>query len=145
MKYYVLFFLACYSIHSQNVTGLWKTVDGDGVSKSIVKIYESENNTIEGKVFRILKDSERDRVCKNCKGRKKNQPIEGLVIIEDMKKKGRKYSGGEITDPENGKTYNGKIWLDENDSGILHVRGYIAFFYRTQDWIRVKEASFSSQ
>ena len=40
----------------------------------------------------------------------------------------------EILDPENGKTYDCEIWL-ENDK--LKVRGYIAFFYRTQTWEKV--------
>jgi uncharacterized protein (DUF2147 family) len=127
------------SVHAQSVFGLWKTVDNEGVSKSIVKIYKSEDGLVEGKVYRILKESERDRKCTKCTGDKNGKPVEGLVILEDMQKDGDKYEGGEITDPEKGKTYDCKIWLDENNPDVLHVRGYIAFFYRTQDWIRVED------
>jgi len=36
-------------------------------------------------------------------------------------------------DPETGKVYDCKIWLE---NGQLKVRGYVAFFYRTQTWLR---------
>ena len=38
-----------------------------------------------------------------------------MVIIEGLKKKGSEYKGGTILDPEKGKEYKCKIWLDEND------------------------------
>lgn len=127
---------------SQSVIGFWKTVDNEGVSKSVVKIYETEDGIVNGKVYRILKESERDIKCTMCDGDKKGKPIEGLVILENMQKDGNEYEGGTITDPENGKTYDCKIWLDKDNPDILHVRGYIAFFYRTQDWKRVDEDEF---
>jgi len=41
-------------------------------------------------------------------------------------------------DPENGKVYDCKVWVDEDEPDKLNVRGYIGFFYRTQNWYRVK-------
>lgn len=138
----LLILLSPFSGFSQSILGLWKTVDNGGVSKSIVKIYETESGTVEGKVYRILKESERDIKCTKCDGNKKGKPIEGLVILENMQKDGDQYKGGTITDPENGKTYDCKIWLDKDNLDILHVRGYIALFYRTQDWKRVNNDKF---
>ena len=46
------------------------------------------------------------------------------------------WEDGSILDPDNGKTYDCKIWR-EGDK--LQVRGYIAFFFRTQTWHRVKD------
>jgi uncharacterized protein (DUF2147 family) len=43
------------------------------------------------------------------------------------------WSGGTILDPESGKVYDCKLWLE---NGRLMVRGYVAFFFRTQEWIR---------
>ncbi|WP_247653621.1 DUF2147 domain-containing protein [Flavobacterium sp. CS20] len=80
----------------------------------------------------------RDRLYTKCKGDKKDKPIEGLVIIEDLKPKGNECVDGEITDPENGKTYTCKIWIDQDNKDVLNVRGYWAFFYRTQYWQRVE-------
>jgi len=139
MKYLIVILLGVQMAQPQDIEGFWKTVDEDGIAKSIVKVYETETGKIEGKVYRILKNSERDRRCTECKGEMKNKPIEGLVIMEGLAPDGDEYNDGEITDPENGKTYDCKIWLDEDNPDILHVRGYVSFFYRTQDWKRVEE------
>jgi uncharacterized protein (DUF2147 family) len=48
-----------------------------------------------------------------------------------MKKDDGEYVDGDILDPENGKVYRCKLWVEE---GKLQVRGYIAFLYRTQTW-----------
>ncbi|MFI2742416.1 DUF2147 domain-containing protein [Zhouia sp. PK063] len=121
----------------ENVLGKWKTIDDDtGQAKSIVEIYQ-EDGVVKGKVVEILNKDRQDRVCENCKGDKKNKPILGMVIIENMKKDGNEYTGGTILDPEKGKEYRCKLWLDENDKNKLNVRGYVAFLYRTQNWYRV--------
>jgi uncharacterized protein (DUF2147 family) len=62
--------------------------------------------------------------------------------MRDLEPDGDHFEDGEITDPENGKTYDCKIWLDDNNQDILHVRGYVSFFYKTQDWERVEEGKF---
>lgn len=142
MKYLIIILLSVQFIYAQNVEGYWKTIDEDGIAKSIVKVYKTEDGKIEGKVHKIMKVSKRDKLCTACKGEMKNQPVEGLVIMKDLEQDGEKFEDGEITDPENGKTYDCKIWLDEEDEDILHVRGYISFFYRTQDWVRVERGEF---
>ena len=65
----------------------------------------------------------------------------GLTIMSGMKKTGlvdrdfgEEYGGGTIMDPDNGNTYRCKIWVKGD---ILTVRGYLAFFFRTQQWQRV--------
>ena len=125
---------------AQNILDFWKTIDKKGVAKSIVKIYKTDNGQIEGEIHKILKASERNRKCTKCKGDKKGKPLEGLVIIEDLKPNGDSYTDGKITDPQKGKTYDCKMWLDENDKNILHVRGYWGIFYRTQKWKRVEKS-----
>lgn len=133
----ILFFLLGYFAYSQDVFGKWYTIDDDtGKKKSIVKIYQSDHQ-VKGKVIRILKSSKRDLRCSKCKGRLKNKKIEGLTILREFREEGSKYVDGKITDPENGKTYDAKLWLDPNNPNRLKVRGYLAFFYRTQTWQRV--------
>ena len=56
--------------------------------------------------------------------------------MNNLEKDDDEWGDGEILDPNNGKIYDCKIWLEGND--ILKVRGYVGFFYRTQTWKRKK-------
>ncbi|WP_108804543.1 DUF2147 domain-containing protein [Aquimarina sp. Aq107] len=118
------------------IIGKWKTIDDNtGEPRSIVEIYK-KGNKLFGRIDRILKESDRNQLCKECEGDDYNQPIEGMVIIKDLQKDGDEYEDGTIMDPENGKVYRCKIWLEENDPNTLNVRGYIAFLFRTQKWVK---------
>ncbi|MFD2908415.1 DUF2147 domain-containing protein [Flavobacterium ardleyense] len=131
----ILFTTVIYS--QKTVIGKWKTIDDSTKeAKSIVEIYKL-NNEYFGKITKILNEAVKDKVCIKCKGVDKNKPIEGLVIIKKLSKDDTMYVDGTVTDPENGKTYTCKIWLDENNNDVLNVRGYIGFFYRTQQWKRI--------
>ena len=131
----ILFSICTYS--QKTIIGKWKTIDDSTKeAKSIVELYKL-NNEYFGKITTILNDADKDKVCIKYNGTDKNKPIEGLIIIKKLSKNENVYNDGTITDPENGKTYTCKIWLDEKNENILNVRGYIAFFYRTQQWKRV--------
>jgi len=140
MKYILLAvsFLYVNLMFSQNVVGEWKTIDDDtGVAKSIVEVYK-EDGKVFGKVKRILREDKRDVRCTECEGERKNEKVEGMVILRNLTKDDDEFTDGTITDPENGKTYDAKIWLNEDDPNTLMVRGYISFLYRTQEWKRVE-------
>ena len=66
----------------------------------------------------------------------KDNPIRGLVIIENIKKIDKKFDGGTILDPESGETYS--CYLELINKNKLKVRGFLGFsiFGRTQYWIR---------
>ena len=137
----VLLSLAClltFSLSAQNILGQWKTIDDEtGEAKSIVEIYE-EDGKVYGKIVEIFDKSRRDLPCKFCKGEDYNKPILGLVIIKDMEQtETNLYKSGTITNPEDGKVYTCRLKLDD-DPNRLQVRGYVAFFYRTQYWVRVE-------
>lgn len=118
-----------------DITGRWQTVDDDtGEAKSIVEIYQKDGQYF-GEVRDLLLKPD-DTVCEECKGQLKNQPVVGMQIITDMEKEGDEYEGGEILDPETGKVYRAKMWLEDEDT--LKVRGYLGFLYRTQTWQRVE-------
>jgi uncharacterized protein (DUF2147 family) len=126
-------------VYSQEVYGKWKTIDDNtGIAKSIVELYE-QNGKVFGRIKRILKEDKRDVRCVECKGDLKNQKVEGMVILKDLSKDEDEYRDGTVTDPENGKTYNAKIWLNEDDPDVLMVRGYLSFLYRTQEWKRLED------
>lgn len=78
-----------------------------------------------------------DEVCTACTGDDHNQPIIGLVIVRDMQLKGDELRGGKVLDPDNGKFYYGKIYLDED--GNLVLRGSLdkaGLLGRSQTWLR---------
>ncbi len=124
-------------LSAQSVFGKWKTIDDKtGEAKSILSVYK-EGEKLYARVDRILEKGKEDAHCIKCKGELKDQPIVGMQIINGLQKKGdNEYAGGTILDPENGQNYRCRIWLDEDDPNRLKVRGYLAFFYRTQTWIR---------
>ncbi|RLA08798.1 MAG: DUF2147 domain-containing protein [Gammaproteobacteria bacterium] len=116
------------------LTGTYKTIDDEtGTAKSIVQIYQ-KNGAFYGKIIKLFrkKSEEQDPICDKCTGKRKNKKIIGMIILENLKKDGKEYSGGTIYSPKKGKEYDCKMWFE---NGKLKVRGYVAFFYRTQTWI----------
>jgi len=131
--------LTFFSVSSQTITGNWKTIDDEtGEEKSIVDIYEYEGK-VYGIIIEILNPKNKNTICEKCKEDKKNKPILTMIIIDGLTKDDDAFGGGTILDPENGKTYNCRLKLDEDDKDTLQVRDYVAFFYKTQYWKRVKE------
>ncbi len=124
---------------SQGVLGKWKTIDDEtGIEKSIVEIYKKDGK-IFGKIIEIFDASKRDKPCNLCEGEDYNKPVLGLEIIKAMEEVNNDvYKNGTITNPEDGKVYTCRLKLDENNPNQLQVRGYIAFFYKTQYWVRVQ-------
>lgn len=123
-----------YCASAQSIVGKWKTIDdNNGKARSVVEIYEKGGEYF-GKIVKLYRDAGEDPnpTCDECKGDKKGKPIIGMEIISDMEKDGDEYEDGEILDPENGKTYDCKMWIED---GNLKVRGYLLFFYRTQTWL----------
>ena len=130
--------LTVFSVSSQTIFGKWKTIDDEtGDEKSIVEIYE-RNGKIYGKIIEILNPNRKNAVCDKCEGENKDKPILGMIIIDGLTKDNDVYDGGNILNPSNGKIYTSRLKLEE-DADTLQVRGYIAFFYKTQYWQRINE------
>ena len=120
--------------------GLWKTIDDDTkAEKSLVRVTESAG-VYTGKVEKILTDKT-DAKCSECSDERKGQPVQGMVILRDIKPDPddkAQWIGGDILDPNNGKVY--KVRIKSADGGKkLEVRGYIGapLLGRTQTWVRV--------
>ncbi len=135
----ILIILTCNILTSQTIFGKWKTIDDrHGMEKAIIEVYKKDG-AIHGKVIKILEEGKEDAKCVKCSGDRKNKPILGMRIIEDLKEKGNgEYKGNTLFDPEQAMTFRCKIWLNPNNPDELKVRGYLAIIYRTQTWIRVK-------
>lgn len=121
----------------QGVLGKWKIIKKEtGETRSIVKIYE-EDGEVFGKVIRIVNEAKRDKLCTKCKGEDKNKKLEGLVLMKHFHKEDEEeYVDGTIMNPDDGKIYRSKIWLDEDNPNLLNVRGYVGIFYKTVQWQR---------
>ena len=122
--------------------GLWKTIDDDGkTEKSLVRIADN-GGVFTAKVEKIFEAAKQDARCDKCSDDRKDQPVLGMTIIKGVKANADDkalWDGGEILDPNNGKTY--KVRMKPVDGGKrLEVRGYVGapLLGRTQTWIRVE-------
>ena len=119
--------------------GLWRTIDDKtGKEKSLVRIVEV-NGEFRGTIEKLFREPGEDPNpnCDKCPGERKNKPVIGMTILTGLKKDNSQWSGGEILDPQNGKTYKCKMWV-EDKGRELHVRGFIgmSLLGRTQVWLR---------
>lgn len=141
MKKFTLLVLILLSttINAQSILGKWKSIDEEtNKDESVIEIYQ-ENGKFYGKIIQLLDPKKKGIVCENCKGKNKNKPIEGLVIINGLKKDKNEWSGGKVLDPKNGKEY--KCFITLKDNNTMKLRGYIGFsvFGRTAYWYRVND------
>ncbi len=141
-KYWVfgLLLLNSMLLSGQSVFGKWKTIDDrTGNPKAVVNVFKKDG-LMYGKIEKILEEGKEEALCVKCKGEKKDKPIIGMLIIEALKKQSNnEWKGKTLFDPEQAMTFRCKIWLNPDNPNELMVRGYLAFFYRTQTWLRVKD------
>jgi len=117
--------------------GVWKTIDDvSGEAKSHLEIFQKDGK-LYAKIVKLLLSPE-DKVCDECPGDKKGQPLMGMEILWDLEPYDDYWSYGKIMDPETGKVYKCNLEMAGNDE--LSVRGYIGFSLlgRNQSWFRVK-------
>ena len=137
--------LAAFVVHAAALAqatpvGLWKTIDDETrTEKSLVRITDG-GGVLSGRIEKLLDPAKQNDVCDKCSDERKGKPIVGLNIIRNAKPDEADkslWTGGEILDPNNGKTY--RLRLKPLDGGRqLEVRGYIGPFFRNQTWIRVE-------
>jgi len=125
----------CFITQGQSVVGKWKTIDDNsGEERSVVEIFE-KGGKIYGKIIKLYRKQgeDPDPVCDECDSddSRYKKKIIGMEIITDMSRSGDEYDEGNILDPENGKIYRCKLWIENSD---LKVRGYWGPFFRTQTW-----------
>ena len=107
--------ILAYAADASSPVGVWRTIDDkSGKEKSLVRITEV-NGEFRGTIEKLFREPHEDQNpnCEKCTGDKKNKPVIGMVIMTGLKHDGEMYSGGEILDPANGKTYKCKTWLED--------------------------------
>lgn len=130
----LVFLSLFFNLHSQ-ITGLWKVPDEhDGKVKSIVEIYEKDNQYF-GRVAQVL-DSTKHTHCENCVGVLKDKPLTGMMILYDLEKTPTGGIDGSVLNPGSGKVYSCYIELASRDK--LKLRGYMGLpaFGKTLYWTR---------
>lgn len=142
MKFQLLFFLFSAFLPNKNVTGngddilgIWVTDDG----KAKIEIYK-EGDKYSGKIVWLKEPKNEQGVLKvdkeNSDKTLRSRPILGINLVSGFTFDGDdRWEGGDIYDPENGKTYSSHMKLKR---GKLEVRGYIgiSMFGRTVVWTK---------
>lgn len=133
---------AAQNYEPEDVLGIWATERAE----AHVEIFK-RNDTYHGRITWLKEPfyPEGDKEAGQPKRDRENEDpelrereIAGLEIVRDFRYAGKgRWVGGVIYDPENGKTYNGKMWLTHD--GRLRLRGYVgmSLFGRTTEWTRV--------
>jgi uncharacterized protein (DUF2147 family) len=135
----VLAVSAAGATESVSPLGLWHTIDDHtGKPRGLVRVYEQDSQFF-ARIEASLIPGESDEVCEACRDDRKNQPITGLVIMRNIKRRGAEYGGGDILDPDTGAVYDCEFHLDHDGSRMV-VRGFIglSLFGRSQTWVRVE-------
>lgn len=118
--------------------GTWQTID-DNTHKptAIIEISQNDDGTLSGKAVKGLLPNDTGRRCTACKYERKDQLIQGMTIVKEMKQNGEGWDDGKILDPNNGTEYKCKMHLIDGGKKLV-VRGYIGFSLlgRSQTWVR---------
>ena len=136
-KLALVFILVSQLTLAQTIVGKWKAVENNKPS-SLIQIYKGTNGKYYGKMVEVY-DPELDKnICSKCPGDRKGKKMKNLVIMRDLKisKDKKSAEGGKILDPKNGKEYNCKVWLKDNNT--LKMRAFVGFLYGTRTWTRQK-------
>lgn len=145
-KLFIIFAVALFSAlpmaaQVSQIVGDWVTVDDKTQEqRSVVHIYKATDGLYYGKIVKLLVGDPNEK-CTACTGADKDKPVQGLIIIRGFEEKDGKLVSGEkgrVLDPENGKTYYGKIWVE---NGKLILRGSLdkkGILGRSQTWIKKK-------
>jgi uncharacterized protein (DUF2147 family) len=121
---------------ADDIIGNWLTAGKDAAKIQVYKV----GDKFYGKIVWLKNPTEngKPRVdANNPDNAKKNNPSIGLVMLTGFTFNGDdEWEGGDIYDPETGKTYS--CYLSFKDNNTLKVRGYvgISLFGRTEVWTR---------
>ena len=106
----------------EGIAGLYLTVDGGAQ----VRVAKESDGTYAGRIVWLKND--KDRLDKNNPdSSRKGDRVLGLVILRGFRAndESKRWEGGTIYDPKNGKTYDAFIWRDPEQPRVLFLKGYV--------------------
>lgn len=121
------------SAQATGITGNWTTQDG----RAVIAISNC-GNAICGRLARILAETPDGPPLdeNNPNRRLRNRPVQGITVVSGFDQRaGNVWRGGEIYDPESGRSYSARMTLNGNR---LDVTGCVAWgaICRTETWTR---------
>lgn len=123
--------------------GIWKTVhDETHKERSLVRV-TLQHGVLTGVIEKILDPQvPADARCQSCTGSLQGKPLVGMAILSGLaqnKSTPEVWEGGQVLDPNNGKTFKVKLTVAAGGNE-LHVRGFVGspLIGRTQIWVRAK-------
>lgn len=142
------------SVAALPYVGLYQTIDDEtNAPKSIVALYEyadGDDTNVGGRIVALYNAdgtisetlANPTRIADQVSGGPK---MVGLDIIWNMEwdADDNKYEDGKIMDPKSGKIYSSVMWQDA--PSVLHVRGKIGPFGRTQNWNTLDAATLPTE
>lgn len=137
----LLFSSSLLALSTPSIVGKWETIDGKTKKPSSIILIQPEGSLYVGKIVKTFGGTSEKKLdrCVACHGGRKNHPIIGLKLIENMQCLPNYCRGGTILDPRDGKIYKATMRL-VNGGQQLKVRGYIgiSLFGKTVVWNRYK-------
>lgn len=121
---------------ADDIIGIWLT---GGKEPAKIQVYKS-GDKFYGKIIWLKTPTDNGKPkldTNNPDKAKRSNPVIGLIMLIGFKFDGDdEWKGGDIYDPESGKTYSCYMYL--KNMNTLKVRGYvgISFLGRTETWAR---------
>jgi uncharacterized protein (DUF2147 family) len=135
----LIFMVSTVFSQADKITGIW--VPAKGTSQ--VRIFKATNGKYYGKV-EWIQTREKDKLDVNNPDEKlRSKKVLGSMILKDFtyNNEKKRWEGGTVYDPDNGKTYDCYMWFSGDDNKMT-LKGYVLgmkFIGRAEDWTRETE------
>jgi len=135
----LIFLVSTVYCQADKIVGIW--VPAKGTSQ--VRIFKATNGKYYGKV-EWIQASEKDKLDVNNPDEKlRSKKVLGSLILKDFvyNTEKKRWEGGTVYDPDNGKTYDCYMWFSGDDNKMT-LKGYVLgmkFIGRSEDWTREAE------